>query len=264
VQLFNDLKRKALFFVEENSSTLLTTGGVVGFVGTAVLSFRAGSKSYENILAERIAKDSERLDEFPSTDELPKLDKLEVVKIAAPDVLPPIITGAATIAAIIMAHRMSAQKIAALAAAYSLAERNFGEYKDKVTEKLTGPKKQAIDDELAQEAVNKTPGGDKVVIVEGEVLCFDKPGGRYFTSTMEQIRQAVNTTNAEIHNHGFALLSFFYTELGLDETTWSEEVGFNAENLLELTFSTTFAPGNRPCIVFDFARLPKADYDPKY
>ena len=134
-----------------------------------------------------------------------------------------------------------------------------------MAEKLTGPKQTAIDDELAQESVNKTGGSDQVVIVEGEVLCFDKPGGRYFNSTMETIRQAVNTTNAEVFNHGFALLSFFYEELGLGPTTWSEEVGFNREHILELTYSTAMAPGNRPCIVIDFARLPKAeyDYDPK-
>jgi len=266
VQLFTDVKQKAAEFAQDNATTLLTAGGVVGVIATAVLTARAAFGAAEDMHVERVVKLSEQIDlaDPDASTELPDLETMTKLKIAAPHFIPPVITGAATITAIIMSNRMSAQKAAALAAAYGLAERNFGEYKAKVEEKLTGPKKTSIEDELAQEAVNKTPGSAKMVVVEGEVLCFDKPAGRYFTSTMEQIRQAVNTTNAEVHNHGFALLSFFYTELGLAETTWSEEVGFNSENLLELNFSTTFAPGNKPCIVFDFARLPKADYDPKH
>lgn len=264
--MLTDVKQKAAEFVQENATTLLTAGGVVGVVGTAVLTARAAFQAAPALEAEKIFRAAKELEETEEVieGELPPLDMPTRFKIAGPYFIPPILTGTATVIAIIYANRMSAQKAAALAAAYGIAERNFSDYKTKVEEKLTGPKKQAIDDELAQEAVNKTPGGDKMIIVEGEVLCFDKPGGRYFNSSMEQIRQAVNTTNAEVHNHGFALLSFFYTELGLTETTWSEEVGFNTENLLELNYSTTLAPGNRPCIVIDFARLPKADYDPKH
>lgn len=265
MQLFTDVRQKAAEFAKDNATTLLTAGGVVGTIATAVLAGRGGIKANQILNDARMAKwkdagtSIDRFDdeEFDST-------KKEQVILVGLQFVPSVITGAATITAIIMSNRMSAQKAAALAAAYGLAERNFGEYKAKVEEKLTGPKKTSIDDDLAQENVNKTPGGDRIVFVEGEVLCFDKPNGRYFSSTMESIKQAVNTTNAEVFNHGFALASFFYTELGLDDTNWSEEVGFNTENLLELTYSTTLAPGNRPCIVIDFARLPKADYDPKY
>lgn len=271
MQLFNDVKQKAAQFVQDNATTLLTAGGVVGVVGTAVLTARAAFGASIALEAEQIVKAQESLKNegsdssiFDPNVPLEKLDKMTTLRIAGPYFIPPVITGTATIASIIMANRMSAQKAAALAAAYGLAERNFGDYKAKVEEKLTGPKKQQIDDELAKESVDRTKGSEKIVFVEGEVLCLDRPTGRYFNSTMETIKQAVNATNAEIFNHGFALASFFYTELGLDDTTWTDEVGFNTENLLELTYSTQLAPGNRPCIVIDFARLPKADYDPKH
>jgi len=269
VQFLEDVRQKAGEFAKENATLMLTAGGVVGTVATAVLTGRAGFKAAQIIEAEKAKRfvdvAVEKTD--PTTDEVQAeitFSTKDKVMVVWPQFVPPVITGTATVAAIIMSHRMSSAKIAGLAAAYGLAERNFSEYKEKVAERITGPKKKAIEDELAQDAVDRTPGGDKVVVVEGEVLCLDKPSGRYFHSTMETIRQAVNTTNAEVFNHGFALLSFFYTELGLEETTWSEEVGFNAENLLELTFTTATAPGNRPCLVFDFVRLPKADYDPKH
>lgn len=266
--MFNDVREKVAALAADNATTLLTAGGVVGTIATAVLTGRASVKAYQ-VLEENKAKkraeflvnvpdDVEEIEMHRSVDEL---SKLETFVLVAPHFIAPVLLGSGTVAAIIMANRMSAQKMAALAAAYGMSQKHFEEYKQKISEKLTGPKQQQIDEELAQEAVNRKPPSDKMVVVEGEVLCYDKPGGRYFTSSMEQIRQAVNATNAEIFNHGFALLSFFYTELGLSETTWSEEVGFNAENILELTYSTVFAPGNKPCLVFDFARLPKADYD---
>jgi uncharacterized protein DUF6353 len=267
VLLFTEFKEKAAVFVQENATTLLTAGGVVGVVGTAVLTAKAAFSAATALEAEQIIKSSqsmtatELINQDPMT-ALPKLDKLTTLKIAGPYFIPPVLSGTATITAIIFSHRMSAQKAAALAAAYGLAERNLTEYREKVQEKLTGPKQKAVEAELAQDAVNKTPGGDKLVFVEGEVLCFDKPGGRYFTSTMERIRQAVNTTNAEVLTHGYASLNFFYQEIGLDSTTWSGEVGFNPENLLDLSFDTVFAPGNRPCIVFDFRHMPEADFRP--
>lgn len=268
VALLTDVKQKVGEFASENATTLLTAGGVVGTITTAVLAARGGYKYAKIETAKQweayeAAYDNENNVETIKPEEA-VIPKKDMVFATAPYVIPPVVTGAFTITAIVMSNRMSAQKAAALAAAYGLAERNFGEYKAKVEEKLTGPKATQIDDELAQESVDKTPGSGQVVIVEGEVLCHDKTGGRYFNGTMEKIRQAVNTTNAEVFNHGFARLSFFYNELGLDETTWSDEVGFNMENLLELKYSTSMAPGNKPCIVIDFARLPKADFHPKY
>jgi predicted ribosome-associated RNA-binding protein Tma20 len=96
-----------------------------------------------------------------------------------------------------------------LAAAYGLSQKQLEEYKDKVAEKLGIKKQQDIQDSLAQDRVNNTPGSTQILVVEGEVLCFDQPTGRYFRSTMEGINRAVNATNAEITRHGYADANFF-------------------------------------------------------
>jgi hypothetical protein len=264
VQLLNDVRQKAGEFVSANAAVLLTGGGVVGTVATGLVAWRGGYKTAEKIgndkvqdLADQLSVDSEA---YASAD----LDKWDKAKIAIPQALPPIVIGGATIASIIMGHKVSAQKAAALAAAYGLAERNLSEYKAKVEEKLTGPKKTAIEDEIAQDRVTRTSGHENIVIVEGEVLCFDEPTGRYFRSTMEDIKTAVNSTNAEILNHEFANASFFYEELGLPATTWTDEVGWNHDQLLDLKYSTVLTPDNKPCISIDFKVLPKAEYVPKH
>ena len=264
VQFINDVKQKTAEFAEANAAALLTAGGVVGTVATAVLTGRAGFKMSEVFRAEQVSRQTEELGLVDPEQPLPKLDKWDKAKLSWPYLLPPVLTGTTTIAAIIMANRISAQKAAALAAAYGLAERNLSEYKEKVSEKLTGPKKTAIDDELAQDRVNQTDGYQNIVIVEGEVLCFDEPTARYFRSTMENIKSAVNATNQEIIHHDHASAGFFYEELDLPGTSWTDSVGWNTDQLLELKYSTVLSPDGRPCIAIDFKVLPKADYVPKH
>lgn len=262
MSFLTDVKQRAGEFTSENATLLLTVGGVVGTVATAVLAGRGGYK-YSEVLREKQLEGIEPGESY-EVDELTEVTTKDKVLLATRYFGPPAVTGVATIAMIITSHKMSSAKIAGLAAAYGLAERNLGEYKAKIAEKITGPKKTQIDDEIAQDQVTRTLGHEGLVIVDGEVLCFDRSSGRYFKSDMETIRAAVNKTNTEIHQHGYAQASDFYKKIGLPPTAWSDDVGFDMDNPIELTFSTVFAPGNKPCIAFEFVSLPKTDFGPKH
>lgn len=261
MKLITDVQRRAQELLQQNAPTLLTAGGVVGTVATAVLSWRGGTK-YSELLTDQV--EARILVASRENQDVESFTRIEKIQMAIPYLVPPVLTGGATISSIILANRMSAQKAAALAAAYGLAEGRLNEYKEKVTEKLTPAKEQKIQDELAQESVNKTPGAGQIVVMEGEVLCFDRPTGRYFRSTMENINRAVNSTNAEILHADHARATFFYEELGLPATTWTDEVGWNTDRLLELSISTVLSEDDRPCIAIDFKNLPSLDYVPKH
>jgi hypothetical protein len=255
-----DAQKKVQEFATENASTLLTAGGVVGVVATGLLAGRAGLKANQILVEAKNRKTIEH--EGLEVQELSTTEKLVV---AGPHFVPPVVTGGLTIAAIIMSHRMSGQKAAALAAAYGVSRKQLEEYKEKVAEKLTGPKREQTDAELAQERANRAPGADAVVIVagEGDVLCFDEPTGRYFKSSMEKIRQAVNSVNQRIlAGKEYADLNSFYEELGLPDCSWGDEVGFNVHNLIELTYKAIISPvdDQTPVIAIDFKRLPTEDY----
>lgn len=263
MHIINDVQRRVQDFVSENSSTLLTAGGVVGTVATAVLSGRAGFKAAQIIQEEYDTRISDKRGDRVGSEivEVDALSSTEKFKLTVVHFIPPTITGGATIAAIIFSHKMTAQRAAALAAAYGLSQKQFEEYREKVAEKLTGPKKTQIDDELAQERANRTPGSERIVIINGDdVLCFDQPTGRYFKSTMEKINTAVNSTNQEIISHGCAKASHFYDELELPPTTWADDVGWNLDNMVELDISTIQAEDGRPCLAINFARFPVEDY----
>lgn len=254
--------------VSDNATGILTTGGAVGVVVTAVLAGRASFKAAE-IINNREAEPHVKL--VPGVGEVEEdaLSTVDKIKLVWPQYVPAVVTGAASIVAIVMANRLNAQRIAALAAAYSLSENRLKDYQAKVAEKLTGPKNQAIYDELAQEKVNATAPSREVMILGGtDVLCFDMFTGRYFTSTMERIKTAELNTNSEMFTiHGqYVSLSFFYDQLGLAPTSFSDDVGWNQATTgpVDLRFSTVMSPDEKPCIAVDFAIAPQPNYHQTY
>lgn len=249
-------------FAKENSSAILTAGGCVGVVATAVLSGRAAVKAHQ------ILKKHEDDVVVVSEDGVStEMNKMEKVYLAGPAFIPPVIVGAATIGSVVAANMMSAKRAAALAAAYGVSQRQLEEYKAKVQQKLTGPKNQAIKDEIAQDRVNEHPPTKEVIILAGgDVLCYDMLTGRYFQSTVEQIRQAEAKINAELLNHQCASLSSFYDEIGLPSTSFTETVGWNisGQDLLGVELSTIMTPDQKPCIAIDFNTMPSPNYSQYY
>lgn len=241
-------------FLKENTATVLTAGGVVGTVATAVLAARAGFKA-AHILEEERDRERKVMAEPDLHVEISKTDK---VKLVWPHFIPPVVVGGVTVGSIIMSHRMSAAKAAALAAAYGVSQKQLEEYKAKVLEKLGEQKEEKIRDELAQDRVNENPNSTQVIIIGDNVLCYDQPTDRYFQSSMEKIRTVEHKANREIIENGYYEASEFYIELGLEGTTWSDDVGWIKPFNLEYT--TVQAPDGRPCLAIDFSKLPQSDY----
>lgn len=250
---------KLKYLVNENSTTLLTGASVVGTVGTAVLTGRATFKAAKIIEGERQEQLSEL--KFPETD-IRDFSKTEKFKMVWPQYIPPVAVGAATITSIVLAHRISSKKLAAIAVASTISERALQEYKDKVAEKLGVRQETALKDEIAQDAVTKNPPGNQVIIAgSGDVLCFEPLTGRYFNSTIEKIKGAENKVNYEIIHYDYCSLSHFFEEIGLRPTDYSDMVGWNVANRMEVDFSTAMTDDQRPCLVIGFKRIPSMDYD---
>lgn len=241
---------KLRFLVKDNSTTILTAMGVGGTVATAYLTGRATFRAAEILAQEEL-------------EEVEELDKFDKVKKVWQVYIPPASMGIITIASIIAANRISSRKIAALVVASGISDRALNEYKAKVVEKFGERKETTIRDEIAQERVLATPANSREIVLAGtgEVLCFDMLTGRYFQSTVEEIRRAENRVNYEMIHYMHASLSMFYEEIGLPPTPYTDSVGWNMNNHMEVKLSTVMSTDNRPCIAIDFSKQPLPDYD---
>lgn len=246
--LFKTVEKLAV----DNSPTLISAFAVTGTLTTAFLTGKATFKAAE-ILAEK-----KREDDFREING-PELTKKDMAKLVWKEYIPPAIAVVGTIGCIITANSISSARLAGLAAAYKLTEKQYVEYKDKVIEKLGLQDEKRMRDELNEERVRKNPPSDDIQMLatEDEVLFLEAWTGRYFRSKMHIIKAAENTINRSLIHDNYATLSDFYDEIGLARTQESSEVGWSLDNPISLDFTSTIADGGtRPCIVMEYSNLP--------
>jgi hypothetical protein len=248
MNLVHILKRAEKLAVD-NSPTILTAFGIAGVVSTAVLTGKASIK------ADKLIRHEESLRQrfYNPREQAALVWKLYI---------PAVSSGLLTIAAIVGSNHVSTRRATAMAAVYSISEKAFVEYKDKVVERLGEKKEQSFRDEIAQDRVKNNPVNENTVIITdgGEVLCYDHFTGRYFKSSMEAIKKAQNDINYQILHDGYASVSDLFDILGLPVTSYSEEVGWNQDRMLDIAFSTVLSEDNRPCISIDFDLSPNRKF----
>lgn len=253
--LINIAKRTEKFLAD-NSPVVLTAIAVTGTLTTAYLTGVATFKAADLILVEEDRQYRETVDEPRIV-----LDRKEMFLLVWKEYIPAAGVGIITVACIVGANRIGTRRAAAMAAAYSISEKAFTEYKEKVVEKLGDNKERVIRDEIAQDQVTNNPAtGREVLIGRGDILCFDTYTARYFLSSMEEVKKAQNDTNYEILHNNYCSLGEFYNRLGLPGTSFSEEVGWNSDHLLEVIFSTVLADDGQPCLSLRFTVEPIRGY----
>lgn len=240
----SELLRNAMKIVKSNSPEILTALGIGGVVTTGYLAFKAGVNSTNP------KYDTVYVGEQP--DERKKM--IDRAKATWKLYIPTGISGAATITCIIVANRSGGRRTAAAVAAYSLTERAFSEYKEKVIENVGKNKEEKVRTDIAQQRVLDNPmgGGEIAIVAGGSSLCFDMTSMRYFRSDYETLRRIENEINYQIVHERYVGLSEFYVLVGLQITKDSVNQGWTNDKLMELDIQTTLAENNEPCLTIDF------------
>lgn len=245
-----DLARRASKFAIDNSPTILTSIGVAGTLSTAYFAAQASFRTA-------------RILDLKHWDGLTPKEKVELVRESGVWKLyvPSVVMGVATVTCIFGANHIGSRRAAGLAAAYSITERTFQEYKDKVVEKIGERKEDQIHDEIAQDRVKKSWTDDVTIFgAETGELCYDKFSDRYFRSTVEGIRAAVNDFNHVLIHDGYASLAEFYRILEMPAPVYAESIGWNSDKLLDIKISSVLTPHSVPAIAIDFRQEPLPDY----
>jgi hypothetical protein len=244
---------KAGFLLRNKSPLICTAIGATGVVATAYLAAQGGSKA-----ARILDEEQARLDRVEEGYDIPFRDKVELVWKCY---IPAATVGTITIVAIVGAHRIGSKRLAGMAAAYTIVDRGFEEYRHKVVQTMGEKAERAMFDDLQQDRVNNDPPCQgEIIIVSGTSLFYDSESGRYFQNDMETVRRAMNDINNKVNNHNYASLTDFYDLIGLPATSHSEEVGWNLDKLMDIEFSAVIAPDGRPCISLNYNNAPIRGY----
>lgn len=236
---------QAIHLVKSNSPAILTAIGVSGTVTTAYLASKA---SYE--AAGVIRKAEMGVDDLPTDfrgrlqSRLPYVWRLYI---------PAALSGSVTIGCIIAVNTIGTRRTATAAAAYTLSEKAFAEYKDKVAETIGENKEGRISDAVAVDQVTANPPSQSILMMAepGKVVCHDPYTGRYFHSDMEALKRAELATNLKLTREQYATMNDFYEELGVYCSENADDMGWEDLRPMELSISAVLYE-NVPILSFRY------------
>lgn len=240
---FHSITRGVQSLIVRNANTILSGIAAAGVVTTSVLAVKGTVKAVNAVR-----------DEYPDEYKNGTLEPKQIVELVWKDYIPAVTFGVATIGAIILADRIGSRRAAALAAAYTITDNAFQQYRDKVISKFGKNQEEVVRAEVAKDRIDKST--EIVIASGGDVVCFDSFTGRTFMSNVETLRRVENQINHMIVNDLYASLSDYYNLLGIRPTSYSDEVGWNTDKLLSLQLSAILDDSDRPCICIDFSVTP--------
>lgn len=237
-----DLLINGLKAAKERSPEILTALGASGVLVTTYLTGKASFKACD------VIRTAEVYEDFSHEERKARITRR--TKLVWKLYIPPAASATVSVACIFGLAKAGSNRTAAAVTAYSLTERAFSEYREKVVEEIGKPKEQAIRDSIAQDRVAQA--SDVLVLGSGDVLCYEMLTGRYFMCNMEKLKQAKNEINAQINRQLYVTLSAFYDHIDLPYTSQSSAWGWNSDKLMDLEFSTVLSPKGEPCLAFDY------------
>lgn len=233
--------------ITKHSPEILTGIGIAGMFATVVMAVKATPKALDSISKEEYEQQRE-------------LTPMETVKVAWKPYIPAALTGTLSTACLIGANSVNLKRNAALAAAYTLSDTAFREYREKVVETIGEKKEQTVKDKVAEKQVREHPVSNEVTVVgKGPSLCLEPLSMRYFNTDISTIKKAQNDINAQILEGvcGNATVNDFYDALNLPHTDVGDSLGWDLDNRVSVHISAQVTEAGEPCLVIGHDNPPK-------
>ena len=255
--------------IAKNAPTILTITGITAMASSTYWAVKATPKALA--LKEKAEVEKNKKAGTFKGDKVNNwipLTKMEIVQTCWRCYAPAFITGVLGAACLIGANSMNLRKNAALAAAYALSETNFKEYREKTLEEVGEKKEEKIRNAVAEEKITKNPVNTSTVLEtgNGDTLCYDAICGRYFKSSIEKLKSALNELNMELVQDGYVSLNQYYDLIGLPDGMLGDDLGWSINDnhstvQLDLSAQLTKDEAQTPCMVVAFKYGPIYNYD---
>ena len=221
-------------FVKKQSPVILAVTAGIGVVATAIAAGKA-SVHASRIIENEHKEDDTALDDF---------------KRVWREYIPTAVIGATTIACIGAGTKISIDRVASFATAYTLVRSNLTELASEIPEKI----QEQVKENVAKKKVEKNPLTDIVDVLpgtDGPVLCMDEGSGRYFWSDLQTLRSIENDLNKQLVAHTWVPLNSLYSALDMPSIKMGDKLGWSSD-LIEFNFTTILTQDDRPCLVLSY------------
>ena len=195
------------------AAPLIATGlACAGVVVTTILAVKKGPKTLEAVEDARLERGGH-------------LTPVETIKAAAPTAWPICAAAAGTVACIIGIQALNQKQQASLVAMYGVAAKTLKKYDGKIKELFGDEAPLKVKTAIAQDDTEE----QKPCLAVGDAcLFYDMISGRYFTSTMFEVRNAEYHFNRNfILRGGQVVLNELYDFLGLDHIEGGDIAGWD-------------------------------------
>lgn len=259
IGIFNEIGNVLITETVKKSPLIALVVGVTGTVVTTVLAVKATPGAMEDL--EKLYSEKEE----PTP--------MDVIKTAAPHYATTALSMGVTITAEIFSYKELSSRYGTALMTCGILEEELLRKNEKIKEYLGAKKVQKMEEEIANDKRRCNPITDNTDIIftgNGQYLCYDTLGGRYFRSDMPAIKTAINIFNDEFieERDGNAFddppekeLNDLYMLLGIRKT--------GAGRLVTRTiispngiFSSDIAENGEPCLTINlepYAHMP-SDY----
>lgn len=198
--------------MEKNKSTILVAAGIGGWIGTTVLASKQAVKA-KSALNQAIREKTEM-----GADEPAELTVADKVKATWQYYIPVVVSGAASSAVIILAHKIDLSKIASITASYQLAKGELKNLKDKIIEKDGPEKLKDYEKEVHNQTMVNSIGDTIYNTGDGNTIFFDPTSNTFFYSDIWKVTKELMTMVNTCKNGDTYSLAELSDGLGLPRT----------------------------------------------
>ena len=233
---------------------LITAG--VGFTGSIVETARATVKAVRN--TDKIEEERGR-----------ELSNKELVEENWRYYISPGLLWVGSVMSLCFSAKGYSKSIKSLAALYAASETARKNLEESAREALGEEKYEKLQEEVVQKSMDEHPVNDASILDTGygSSLFYDPLSGRYFRSSTEHVKSAINDFNNQINVQKCGLSYndlFDYISPKFDEIEFGREVGWGPEQGIadiRLKGRDKLMPNGEACIMMIYRNRPYEDFD---
>lgn len=191
------------------------------------------------------------------------VDNREKAIIYFRNYLPVCIMYGTSSAAILYSGKLRTKQFAELASAYASARKELGDISTTIVEEIGVEAAKNVKDKLSEKLTDAKVADISEIKPDknGEIRCYDEFSGRYFYSTLENLKKVQNDLNAALLRDEEVFLNDYFFAVHLDRLGYGDYLGWHLTKgvyeLIEfdITSVMTDEEGN-PCLIVSLVTNP--------